>query len=269
MRTAVLLMAHGTPDSLEEIEPYLRKVMKHRPPPPAFVEEIRSRYRQIGGRSPLTDITKRQAAALAARLAIPVYVGMRHWTPFIAEAVQQAARDGVERLVGICAAPHYATISVGAYREAMQAPMATRFVENWHLQPAFLECWRARLQPGVPVLYTAHSIPVDGAEPYPTQLRETIDAIGVPGFFAYQSRSPSPIPWLEPDVDTVLSRVGGAVQVAPIGFISDHVDVLYDVDILHAATAKRLGIAYSRVPMPNDHPLLIEAMAAAVTKVLA
>ena len=263
MHSAVLVMAHGTPDSLDDIEPYLRGVMKHRPPTPAFVEEIRSRYRQIGGRSPLTDITRRSAAKLSAKLGMPVYVGMRQWKPTIADAVAQAAKDGIERLVGICAAPHYAKISIGAYKDAMQAPMESRFVESWHLQPALIECWRRRLKPGVHVLYTAHSIPVDGAEPYPTQLQETIRAIALPGTLAYQSRSPSPVPWLEPDVDTALSRLKGDVQVAPIGFVSDHVEVLYDLDILHAATAKRLGMGYTRVAMPNDDDLLIEAMARA------
>ncbi len=269
MRTAILLMAHGTPDSLDEMEPYLRNVMKHRAPTPAFVAEIQSRYRQIGGRSPLTDITKRQAAKLSAKLAMPVYVGMRAWTPTIAEAILQAERDGIDRLVGICAAPHYATISIGAYRDAMKAPMETRFVDHWHQQPAFIECWRGRLKPRIHVLYTAHSVPVDGAEPYPAQLAETVRAIGLPGTLAFQSRSPSPVPWLEPDVDSVLTSLKRDVQVAPIGFVSDHVEVLYDLDILHAATAKKLGIGYTRVAMPNDDDLLIEAMASAVRKALA
>ena len=268
MKAAVLLMAHGTPDSIDEMEPYLRNVMKHRAPTPAFVAEIQSRYRQIGGRSPLTDITRRHAAKLSARLALPVYVGMRAWKPFIADAIALATNDGIDRLVGLVAAPHYATISIGAYRAAMKAPMETRFVESWHREPALIDCWRRRLKPGLPVLYTAHSIPVDGAEPYPTQLRQTIEAIGVPGTFSYQSRSPSPIPWLEPDVDTVLAQLKHDVQVAPIGFVSDHVEVLYDLDILHAATAKKLGIGYTRVPMPNDDDLLIEAMASACARSL-
>jgi ferrochelatase len=271
MKTAALLMAHGTPDSLDEIEPYLRRVMTRRLPTAEFVEVIRDRYRQIGGRSPLTDITHRQAAKLSSALAMPVYVGMRHWNPSIADAVARAEREGVQRLVGICAAPHFATISIGAYETAMAVPpgMEKRFIRQWHLEPALVECWRTQLAPGVHVLYTAHSIPADGAEPYPSQLQQTLRAIALPGSLAFQSRSPSPVPWLEPDVDTVLGRLKEPVQVAPIGFVSDHVEVLYDIDILHAATAKRLGVPYSRVPMPNDDPLLIEAMASAVRKALA
>jgi ferrochelatase len=277
MKTAVLLMAHGTPDSLDEIEPYLRHVMTRRPPTPEFAAQVRERYRLIGGRSPLTDITQAQAAALSARLGVPAYVGMRHWKPWIGDAVAQAQRDGIERLVGVCAAPHYAAVSVGAYHAALQkavpSGMRTVLVASWHGEPALIEAWRARLRGAGTILYTAHSIPVEGSDPYPAQIRETIREIGLPGELAYQSRSPSPVPWLEPDVDTALSRLRDRgvleVRVAPIGFVSDHVEVLYDIDILHRATAERLGMAYSRTRMLNDDPRLIEALASAVTRALA
>lgn len=276
---AVVLMAHGTPDSLDEIGEYLRHVMTRRPPTPAFIEEIRERYRAIGGRSPLADITRRQAAALQAKLGIPVFVGMRHWSPWIRDAVAQAASSGARRILGLCLAPQFAAVSIGAYQRALREALPPRVeavtVDSWHLEPALVEAWRDRVRPvaGQAVLYTAHSIPVEGAGPYPTQVRETVDAIAVPGALAWQSRSPSPVPWLEPDVDTVLAGLAKDgvrdVLVAPVGFVCDHIEVLYDVDILHRATAERLGMRCARTPMPNDDPNLIEALASAARKALA
>ncbi|MBI4565690.1 MAG: ferrochelatase [Planctomycetes bacterium] len=281
MDTGVLLMSHGSPDSLDEIEEYLHHVMKRHPPTPAFVEEIRERYRRIGGRSPLLDITRRQAAALQKRLNLPIFVGMRHWKPFVAEAVAEAA-ERVERLVGVVMAPHYAPISVGAYHEAFRAAcppsLRTVLVVQWHQEPHFLKAWAERLPSDKKILFTAHSSPVENADPYPQQIMETIQGIGdfhpgLDGSFAYQSRSPDPRPWLEPDVDTVLDRLAAQgireVAFAPIGFVSDHVEVLYDLDILHSTRAAALGIHATRVPSLNESPLLIEALASVVQKALA
>jgi ferrochelatase len=268
MKTGVMLMAHGSPDRLEEMGDYLRRVMTRRPPTPQFIEELTERYRRIGGRSPLLDITRAQARALEARVKRPVYVGMRHWKPFIGESVEQARKDGVDRLLGIALAPQYARVSVGAYHaELEKCGLPCTLVREWHLEPALLEYWRGVTRGRAFVLYTAHSIPVEGAEPYPTQLAEMAGAIASgPHAFAYQSRSPSPIPWLGPEVPEVLSTLTGKVSVAPIGFVSDHVEVLYDLDILHRGQAEAKGLQWERLPMPNDHPLLIEALAAVVQK---
>lgn len=263
MKTGVLLMAHGSPDRLEDMGEYLRHILTRRPPTPEIIAEFQDRYRQIGGRSPLLDITRRTAEKLADAVKLPVYVGMRHWAPYIHEAAARAKAEGVERLIGLALAPQYARISVGAYEaELAKTGMPHVMVKQWHLAPPLIAYWRS-VTAGKRVLYTAHSIPSEGAEPYPTQLREMIAAIG-PGELAYQSRSPSPIPWLGPEIPDVLPALKGPVSVAAIGFVSDHVEVLYDLDILHRGQAEKLGLAWERLPMPNDHPLLIEALAVAL-----
>lgn len=271
MKAGVLLMAHGSPERLEEMEEFLRGILTKRPPTPQLVAEFQQRYRQIGGRSPLLEITRRQAVALEARLRLPVYVGMRHGRPTIREAVEQARREGVERLVGLAMAPQYARISVGAYHEELRRTgMPCVLVPHWHLEPPLLEYWRQATREREFVLFTAHSIPAEGAEPYPTQLAEMAEAIASgPHALAYQSRSPSPVPWLGPEIPEVLPKLRGRVSVAPIGFVSDHVEILYDLDILHRRQAEALGLQWERLPMPNDHPLLVEALAGAVRKHLA
>ncbi len=266
MKTGVLLMAHGSPDTLDDVGEYLRRILTRKPPTPELIAEFQDRYRQIGGRSPLLDISRRTAEKLAKAVGLPVYVGMRHWKPTIAEAAAQAGAEGVERLIGVALAPQYAAISVGAYQaELEKTGMPHVMVRSWHLEPALLEYWRSAVKGKGALLYTAHSIPAEGAEPYPTQLREMMSAIG-PGTLAYQSKSPSPIPWLGPEIPDVLPSLSGRVSVAAIGFISDHVEVLYDLDILHRAQAERRGLVWDRLPMPNDHPLLVEALAAVVRK---
>jgi ferrochelatase len=249
---------------------YLRHILVRKPPTPELIAEFQDRYRQIGGTSPLLEVSRRQGAALARALGIPVYVGMRHWSPYIRDAVEDARREGVERLVGLPLAPHYARVSVGAYHaELEKTGMTSVLVRNWHLEPALLEYWRRATGGREFVLFTAHSIPAEGAEPYPTQLSEMVRAIATgPHALGYQSRSPSPVPWLGPEVPEVLRGLRGRISVAPIGFVSDHVEVLYDLDILHRRQAEALGLSWDRLPMPNDDPLLIEALASAARKVL-
>lgn len=272
MKTGVLLMAHGSPDSVDQMEEYLRHVMTRRPPTPQFVAEMQGRYRQIGGRSPLLDITCEQAAELSHELAMPVYVGMRHWSPFIKDTVDRARREGIQRLIGLALAPHYADVSVGAYHRVLReaaGDIELVLIKSWATEPHLLDLWSSRLEPGVNVLFTAHSVPVEGAEPYPTEVQATIrgilDRVPVKAHFAWQSKSPSPIPWLGPEIPEVLPRLKGQeVVVAPVGFIADHVEVLYDLDILHRAQAQEFKIDWTRVPMPNNHPLLVQALAETV-----
>lgn len=270
MKTGIILMAHGTPDSVDQMGDYLRHVLTRRPPTPEIIREFQERYTLIGGRSPLLEISTRQARALEAKLGVPVYVGMRHWHPFIKDVVEGARKDGVERLIGLPLAPQYSLVSVGAYHaELEKTGIDCVNISQWHLEPALVQYWRD-VTAGKPfVLFTAHSIPIEGAEPYPTQLGEMVSAIAQgPHAFGYQSKSPSPTPWLGPEVPEVLRSLRGEINVAAIGFICDHVEVLYDLDILHRDQAEAIGLRWNRLPMPNDHPLLIDALASAVRKVL-
>lgn len=270
MKTGILLMAHGSPDSVDQMGDYLRHVLTRKPPTPEIIAEFQGRYRQIGGKSPLLEISLAQGRALQEKLGVPVYVGMRHWMPFIKDAVEQARRDGIDRLIGLPLAPQYSRVSVGAYHaELEKAGIACVNVRDWHLEPALIDYWRRVTKRKEFVLYTAHSIPSEGAEPYPSQLAEMVKAIATgPHAFAYQSKSPSPIPWLGPEVPEVLKSLSGIISVAAIGFICDHVEVLYDLDILHRQQAESLGLTWERLPMPNVDPLLIEALASAARKVL-
>lgn len=270
MRTAVLLMAHGSPEGAAGMDEYLRHIMTRRPPTPEFVAEMTDRYTRSGAFGKLLETTRAQGRALAERLGIPVYVGMRHWRPFIADAVAQARKDGVERLIGLPLAPQYARVSVGAYHaELEKTGFASIPVSSWHLEPALIDYWKRATRGREFVLFTAHSIPAEGADPYPSQLAEMVRAIaGGPHALAYQSKSPSPIPWLGPEVLEVLKTLHGKVSVAPIGFVSDHVEILYDLDILHRKQAEELGLVWERLPMPNTDPLLIDALTDVVRRQL-
>lgn len=270
MKSAVLLMAHGTPLSVDQMGDYLRRVLTRKPPTPQLIAEFQDRYRQIGGRSPLLEVSQKQGRALEKLLGVKVYVGMRHWAPLIPDVVEQARKDGVDRLVGLALAPQYSRVSVGAYHaELEKTGIECTTLKNWHLEPPLIEYWKRVTQGKKFVLYTAHSIPSEGAEPYPSQLKEMVAAIASgPHAFAYQSKSPSPIPWLGPEVREVLQNLKGTISVAPIGFVSDHVEILYDLDILHRGQATALGLTWDRLPMPNDDPLLIEALASAARKAL-
>ena len=270
-----------------------------RKPPPGAVEELKERYRRIGGRSPLLEITKAQARALERHLnsnlddgeGYRVYVGMKHAQPFIPEAVEEMVQDAIERAVGIALAPHYSKLSVGAYigaaREALKThPLEVRFVESWHLQPSFLEAWATRVREGlqefdakerdgVVIVFTAHSLPeriLGWADPYPKQLLGTAEAVarrvGIPESrwrFAYQSASPTGEPWLGPDVLDVLDELSKqgvrGVLVCPIGFVADHLEVLYDLDVECRERAEELGLRLERTESLNEDPLLIRALA--------
>lgn len=289
MRYGVILMAHGTPNSLDEVEPYLNIVMKRRKPAPEIVHEIRERYRLIGGKSPLTEITQAQAKALASKLAlnsskglneIPVFVAMRNWHPFIEEVVPEIAKKCVTNLVAISMTPFYSKITVGAYLDDLETSVKKHSpsmkiipVKNWQREPKLIEAWKERISEKLSkdecLLFTAHSIPqsvIDQGDPYAEQVQETVSEIvkhfpGVRYDFAYQSASSSAEKWLGPNVDTKLGELVRnrvkKVLVVPVGFICDHIEVVYDIDILHYATAKKLGIEYRRTDSLNTHYLLI------------
>ncbi len=292
--TGVLLMAYGGPDSLDDIESYLLDVRRGRKPSPELVAEIRERYRLIGGRSPLREITERAARRLQEVVGLPVFVGMRHWHPYIRDVVSRMIQEeGLERIVGICMAPHYSEMSIGAYRRRLEEAIAAtgreidlRFVSHWHTEPHYLDGLAAGIRqslyrlPGatwqdVKVIFTAHSLPasiLDRGDPYDAQLRETAqlvaERLSLPDdrwTFCYQSAPQTDIPWLGPQVEEVVADLAKAGEryllIAPIGFLADHVEVLYDIDIAVRAIAQAHGAQMVRMPMLNDQPALIAALA--------
>lgn len=274
MKPAVLLMAHGSPESPEEMEPYLRRVMRHRAPTPELVAEMQARYRAIGGRSPLLDITRRQAAALAAKLGLAVHVAMRTWHPLIEEVAP--AIEG-SPIVALPMAPHASPFSTDLYFDALAAVRKDVVpIRSWAALHGLARAWAEKIAPaltsGATLLFTAHSVPAACAA-YPAEVRATIDNVlallpPAPWALAWQSRSPGPGAWLEPDVETALRQLAARgvrrVVVAAVGFVADHVEVLYDLDILARRTAESLGLEFRRTEMPNDSPALVEALADAV-----
>jgi len=291
MKQAILLLAHGAPERVEDVESYLNYVRGGRPGSPQVVEEVRHRYAEIGGGSPLLMWTRRQAEGLAARLGIPVFFGMRNWHPFIAEVMPQVKEAGIERLAAICLAPQYSELSVGLYikrtEEAKQAAGVAAeilWARTFHDEPLLIEAFAERLAAlagGKRVLFTAHSLPekaLANGDPYDREARATAAAVAarlsLPGWdFAYQSQGMTGDKWLGPTVESVLDRYAGEgireVVVDPIGFVCDHVEILYDIDILFRRYAAARGISLSRPVTLNDSPTFIAALAEVAKRCLA
>lgn len=286
MTTAVILMAYGSPERPEDVAAYLEDIRGGRPVRPEAVAELVERYRRIGGRSPLNEITEAQRAALERELGIPVYVGMKHWHPRIAEAAERAAAAGAERVVGLVLAPHYSAISIGGYRERLEQALwegvELLFVSSWHDHEPFLELVASRLRgTDAHVVFTAHSLPariLDEGDPYRDQLLQTsglvADRAGVERWsFAFQSASPTGEPWLGPDILEEIERLHarrvGKVLVAPVGFVSDHLEILWDIDVLAREKAAELGLELDRIESPNDDPAFIAGLAQLVEQALA
>jgi ferrochelatase len=300
---AVLLIAFGGPCGLADIRPFLANVLRGRRVAPERVEEVAHHYELFGGVSPITGLTLRQADALKRELAargtdLPVYVGMRNWHPYLADTLRQMAADGIRRAVGVIAAAHRSYSSCTQYREnVFEARRALReaggssveitYVRDWHLSDGFIAANEANIRAALDTLpadvrssaeivFTAHSIPVSMAEryPYERQIRESVHAVMARlaphvGRLVFQSRSGRPEdPWLEPDVcdylpETVQRGTRGVV-LSPIGFVSDHIEVLYDLDVEAADVARSLGLPLARASAVNDHPQFIGALAGAV-----
>ena len=288
---AILLLAYGGPDSLDDIPAFLLDVRGGRPAPPPMVAEITRRYRLIGGRSLLLAITQRTAEKLAAAVGLPVYVGMRYWHPFIRETVARMAGEGVRRGIAICMAPHYSSLSIGAYRarlaEALAVVgggMAVHLVESWHTQPHYLDGIAANIlatlgrfpaDARVLVVFTAHSLPasiLERGDPYPAQLRETASLVAeraqLPAdrwTFSYQSAAQTGTSWLGPQIEALVPELAQAGErnllIAPVGFIADQVEVLYGLDIGVQRIARSAGVRVERTPMLNDSPALVNALA--------
>ena len=297
MNQAVILLAYGGPDSLDDIPEYLLDIRGGRPTPQALIDDITDRYRQIGGNSPLLNITRDVATKVESLINTPVYAGMRHWTPYIADVVDQMAADGVEHIAAICMAPHYSTLSIGKYREKLEAAVAgfqngtgqaisLTFVDSWHTQPSYLAgiaqnvrqtlaCWPKSEQQRVKIVFTAHSLPefiLGQGDPYDSQLRETAGLLAaqleLPAerwTFCYQSAAKTGMPWLGPQIEELVPELAASGErdllIAPIGFIADHVEILYDIDIGVQAIAQANSARIERTPMLNDSQPLVNALA--------
>jgi protoporphyrin/coproporphyrin ferrochelatase len=281
-QSGVLLMAHGTPSSLEEMPEYLRLVRGGRAPSDELVHEMRENYGAIGGRSPLTDITQAQADALRARLgpAIPVEVGMRNWHPFINDALSRLAAAGVTRVIGIPLAPQFSTLSVQKYIDAataaLPAGVAFEAVESFHTHPLLLDAFAERVRAAQPkadeaVVFTAHSLPVraiEAGDRYAAQVAETAAGVaaraGIAAYdIAYQSAGRTPEPWIGPELGKLIddrSATARKFLVVPIGFVCDHTEILFDIDVQAAQTAREFSSTLRRTESLNTSPLFIATL---------
>jgi ferrochelatase len=294
--TAILLMAMGGPDCLENVEPFLLDVRGGRPTPPALVEEIRERYRATGGKSPAVGITQSVAKKLEQRLnesshrRYRVYVGLRHWHPFIKETYAELLNAQPEHVIGLCMAPQQSSLSTGAYKKkveeassAYEGAVPVSYIGSWNRHPKLIAAiaenirqallkFPAEVRGKVPVLFTAHSLPeriVAMKDPYPDEVRGTVESVkrllgDQPTAFAYQSQGRSSEPWLGPTMESTLDTLHQAghrhVLVAPIGFICDHVETLYDIDIELKQLASGKGMQLERIAMLNDQPAMVEIL---------
>lgn len=301
-RTAVLLMAYGTPRTREEILPYYTDIRRGRPPTPEALTDLTARYDALGGTSPLAARTEAQRDALQAALdaAAPglyeVSLGLKHAEPKVEAAVDAIAAAGFRTIVGLVLAPHYSAFSVGQYLDRARAAaephgITVHGIESWATEPAYvrfvaddLRARLAELPADTKVLFTAHSLPqriIDAGDPYPQELRSTAEAVAAEvglsqwnqWAIAWQSAGRTPEPWLGPDILQVIDDLGTAendsgqqrgVLVSAVGFVSDHLEVLFDLDIEAAARAERHGLAFARTKCMNDDPTVMAALAARV-----
>lgn len=293
----LLVMAYGGPNNLDEVEPYLMDVRGYRPTSPEIVHEVRERYREIGGRSPILERTWAQAHALETALNadaknFKAFVGMRHWHPFIKDTLAEMCSRGIEHSVGLVMAPHYSRMSIEAYFknvEKSESPIQIARVNDWHLLPEYLNALAKRVQSAlqrfpesmraeVPMIFTAHSLPkriLEWDDPYPRQLHETVEGLMKllgphPHEFAFQSAAISTEPWLGPDASEWINRFADEgkrnILICPIGFVCEHVEILYDIDIVYQTLAKTLGVRLERIEMLNDEPEMISGLAGVVRR---
>ena len=276
-------MAYGSPERPEDIPAYFSDIRSGRPVRQEAVDELVERYRRIGGSSPLNRITEAQGAGLQEATGLPVYVGMKHWEPWIQDAVERALANGAERLVGLVLAPHYSRLSIGGYRDRLEAALDGRaelaFVESWHDHEPYVELLADRVRgTDAHVVFTAHSLPeriLAEGDPYSDQLLETSALVAeraevADWSFAFQSESATGEPWLGPDIlvelETLHERGVGKVLVAPVGFVCDHLEILWDLDVEAREKAAQLGLELDRIESLNADPEFIDALVALVKK---
>jgi len=278
-------MAYGSPERLADVPAYYADIRGGRQVAPEHLADLVERYRRLGieDASPLNAITERTRSALEDELGLPVFTGMKHWTPHIAEAAEAALASGAERIVGLVLAPHYSMLSIQGYREQLAGAVADRaallFIESWHDEPGFVELLADRIRgTHAHVVFTAHSLPariLDSGDPYKDQLLETsrlvADAAGISDWsFSFQSESPTGEPWLGPDIlDHLRALDAKRVLLCPVGFVSDHLEIRWDLDVEAAELAHDLGIELTRIEMPNAEPAFVRTLAGIVRRALA
>jgi len=278
-------MAYGSPECLADVPAYYADIRGGRPIAPEHLADLEERYRRLGveDSNPLNEITEATRAALERELGIPVYTGMKHWTPRIADAAAHAA--GADRVVGLVLAPHYSELSIKGYREQLEQALdgrsELRFVESWHDEPAFIDVLADKVRDvDAHVVFTAHSLPariLEQGDPYKDQLLETARLVAERGgvaewSFSFQSESPTGEPWLGPDILDHLRALRAdevrRVLVCPVGFVSDHLEIRWDIDVEAMELAGELGVELSRIEMPNDEPAFVAALAGIVRRTL-
>jgi len=285
MSEAVVLMAYGSPERLADVPAYYADIRGGRPIAPEHLEDLVERYRRLGieDSSPLNAITEATRAALERELGLPVYTGMKHWTPRIADAAESAIAGGADRITGLVLAPHYSALSIKGYRDQLEHAVEGRaelaFVDSWHDEPGFVELLAGRVRgTDAHVVFTAHSLPariLDLGDPYKDQLLETAEAVArnaeLPAWsFSFQSESPTGEPWLGPDIldhlDALHAEGVEHVLVCPVGFVSDHLEIRWDIDVEAQEKARELGMRLERIEMPNDDPAFVSTLAGIVRR---
>jgi protoporphyrin/coproporphyrin ferrochelatase len=288
MSAAVVLMAYGSPDRIDDVPAYYSDIRGGRPVRPELLADLTERYRRLGieDSNPLNEITEEVRAALQAELDLSVFTGMKHWRPRIADAAETAIEGGAKTLVGLVLAPHYSRLSIGGYREQLKEAVADRaeivFVESWHTEPGLVELLADRVRGTTAhVVFTAHSLPaliLEEADPYPEQLLETSElvarAAGLGDWsFSFQSESQTGEPWLQPDIldhlDALRTLGIDDVLVCPIGFVADHLEIRWDIDTEAQEKASQLGMRLARIEMPNADPRFVATLATIVRRALA
>ena len=289
MSAAVVLMAYGSPERLADVPAYYSDIRGGRPIAPEHLADLVERYRLLGieESSPLNAITEQTRAALEVELALPVFTGMKHWTPRIADAAEAALAAGADAIAGVVLAPHYSALSIKGYREQLEHAIAgraeLRFVDSWHDEPGFVELLADRIRgTGAHVVFTAHSLPervLVLGDPYKEQLLDTAQLVaGAAGLderwsFSFQSESPTGEPWLGPDILDHLRALHGQgvteVLLCPVGFVSDHLEIRGDLDVEANELAHELGLQLHRIEMPNDDPAFVRTLAGIVRRALA
>lgn len=299
MKQGVLVMAYGTARDLDDVERYYTDIRRGQPPPAELLEELTQRYRAIGGKSPLLEITAAQVAGLEERLGgVRAYLGQKHSPPFIADAVQQMAADGIDKSVGLVLAPHFSTMSVGDYERRARAGAEAaswsgklRMIDSWHVEPGYVtlladrvEAEMAALPPelrdGALVVFSAHSLPeriLQRNDPYPEQLQETAEAVAAAVSIkrwrtGWQSAGRTSDPWLGPDILEIVEKEAAdgtqAIVVCPCGFVADHLEVLYDLDIEARAAAGARGVHLRRTRSPNADDQFLDMLGSLVERAL-
>jgi ferrochelatase len=286
---AVVLMAYGSPERLADVPAYYADIRGGRPIAPEHLDDLVERYRRLGieESSPLNAITEQTRAALEAELGLPVFTGMKHWRPRIAEAAEAALAAGADAIAGLVLAPHYSALSIKGYREQLEQALASRaelrFVDHWHDEPGFVELLAAKIRgTHAHVVFTAHSLPeriLSTDDPYKEQLLETAQLVATAAgvdprwSFSFQSESPTGEPWLGPDILDHLRALHeqGVTEVllCPVGFVSDHLEIRWDLDVEAKELAQELGLRLDRIEMPNDDPAFVRTLAGIVRRALA